>query len=94
MPGATGYNVKRSATTGSGYTVVGGNVTGTNYTDAGLVNNAAYYYVVSDLEGTNESANSTEVSATPATRCGSASGRTSPVSPRSCSSTSRCVACD
>jgi hypothetical protein len=65
VPGATGYNVKRSATTGSGYTVVGGNVTGTNYTDAGLVNNAAYYYVVSDLEGTNESANSPEVSATP-----------------------------
>ena len=65
VAGASGYNVKRSLTSGSGYAVVGGRVTGTNYTDVGLSNNTVYYYVVSDLEGTNESANSTEVSATP-----------------------------
>ena len=61
---ASGYRVKRSLTPGSGY-VVAGTVNGTNYTDAGLSNNVPYYYVVSDLEGTNESANSAEVSATP-----------------------------
>jgi hypothetical protein len=61
---ATGYHLKRSLTTGSGY-VVAGTVTGTNYTDAGLINNVPYYYVVSTLEGANESANSAEVSATP-----------------------------
>jgi hypothetical protein len=62
---ATGYNVKRSTTSGSSYAVVGAKVTGTNYTDLGLSNTATYYYVVSDLEGTNESANSAEVSAVP-----------------------------
>lgn len=61
---ASGYHVKRSLTPGSGYAIAG-TVTGTNYTDAGLTNNLPYYYVVSDLAGTNESANSTEVSATP-----------------------------
>ena len=64
VPGVTGYHVKRSLTTGSGY-VVAATVSGTQYTDDGLTNNRPYYYVVSDLEGTNESANSTEVSATP-----------------------------
>ena len=67
VPGATGYNVKRSLITGSSYTVVGGNVPGANFTDVGLTNGVAYYYVVSDLNGTNESANSAEVNATPVT---------------------------
>jgi hypothetical protein len=62
---ATGYNLKRSVTSGSSYTVVGANVTGTNYTDTSVSNNTTYYYVVSDLEGANESANSAQVSATP-----------------------------
>jgi hypothetical protein len=65
VPNATGYNVKRSTTSGSGYTVVADAVIGTNYTDVTLSNNTTYYYVVSALSGGNESANSSEASATP-----------------------------
>jgi hypothetical protein len=65
VPGAIGYNVKRSSTSGSGYTVIANGVTGTNYTDLTLSNNTTYYYVVSAVSGSEESANSLEVSATP-----------------------------
>jgi hypothetical protein len=65
VPNATGYNVKNSTTSGNGYTTVASGVTGTNYTDMGLFNNTAYYYVVSAANGGHESANSLEVSATP-----------------------------
>ena len=61
--GATSYNVKRSLTSGSESTVT--NVTGTSVVDAGLVNGTPYYYVVSATNSVGESANSTEVSATP-----------------------------
>ncbi|HZL79078.1 MAG TPA: family 78 glycoside hydrolase catalytic domain [Candidatus Limnocylindrales bacterium] len=64
-PGVTGYNVKRSTTSGNGYTTVASGVAGTNYTDAGLANNIIYYYVVSAMNGGTESANSSEVNATP-----------------------------
>ncbi len=63
--GATGYNVKRSLTSGANYTTVAANYAGTNYVDAGLSNNTTCYYVVSATSAGNESANSTEVSATP-----------------------------
>jgi len=36
--GATGYNVKRSTTSGGSYTVIATNVAATGYTDIGLVN--------------------------------------------------------
>jgi hypothetical protein len=62
---ATGYNVKRSTASGSGYVAVGSGVTGTNYTDLSVVNNTTYYYVVTAVSGGLESANSQEVSATP-----------------------------
>lgn len=62
---ATGYNVKRSSTTGGPYTIVGANVSGTTYTDTSLVNSAGYYYVVTALNGVAESANSSEVTTTP-----------------------------
>jgi alpha-L-rhamnosidase len=66
VPNATGYNVKHSTTSGNGYTIAAGGVTGTNFNDVGLSNNTTYYYAVSAVNGGNESANSSEVSATPA----------------------------
>jgi fibronectin type 3 domain-containing protein len=62
--GATSYNVKRSTTNGSGYVTVS-SPTSTSYTDTGVTNGTTYYYVVSAVNGTGESANSSQVSATP-----------------------------
>ncbi len=65
--GATGYNVKRSATKGGPYTTVntGGPLPGTSYDDTGLTNGQAYFYVVTALNSLGESVGSAEVSATP-----------------------------
>ncbi len=63
--GATSYNVNRSLTSGANYTTVAANYAGTNYVDAGLSNNTTYYYVVSAANAGGESANSSEVNATP-----------------------------
>jgi Glycoside hydrolase family 44/Fibronectin type III domain len=62
--GAATYNVKRSTTHGGPYTTVN-SPTGTSYTDVGLTDGTKYYYVVSAVNAGGESANSTEVSATP-----------------------------
>jgi fibronectin type 3 domain-containing protein len=64
--GASSYNVKRSTTSGGPYSVVG-NSFGPAYTDDGLTNGTTYYYVVSAVNFTNESPNSTQTSATPGT---------------------------
>jgi hypothetical protein len=61
---ATGYNVKRSTTTGGPYTTVGSS-TGATFTDTGAANGTLYYYVVSGLNTAGESPNSTEASARP-----------------------------
>jgi hypothetical protein len=60
--GATGYYVKRSTTSGSGYATI---VTNTSlaFTNTGLSNGTIYYFVVSALNGVGESTNSAEVGA-------------------------------
>jgi len=61
--GATGYYVKRSTTIGS-ETQIAAQPT-TSYTDNSVSNGTKYYYVVSAYNSYGQSANSTEVSATP-----------------------------
>jgi len=62
---ATGYNVKRSLTSGGPYTVIATNQSTASYTDTGLTNGTAYYYVVSALYAGGQSANSLAAGATP-----------------------------
>jgi hypothetical protein len=64
--GATGYNLERSLTNGTGYVPLASGVQTTNYNDLSVSNGTTYYYVVSALVGSAQSANSTQVSATPA----------------------------
>lgn len=61
---ATSYYVKRSLTSGGGYTAIATNVS-LAFTNAGLSNGTLYYYVVSALNGAGESTNSAQVSARP-----------------------------
>ncbi|SFM13148.1 Pectate lyase [Paenibacillus sp. 1_12] len=61
--GATGYNVKRSTTSGGPYTTLASNVTGTGYEDTPLANYVTYYYVVSAVIESLEGMDSTEISA-------------------------------
>jgi fibronectin type 3 domain-containing protein len=63
-PGANGYNVKRSITSGSGYDLIGSTMTN-NFTDALVTNGVTYYYVLSATNIYGESGNSPEASATP-----------------------------
>jgi fibronectin type 3 domain-containing protein len=62
--GATSYHVKRSTTSGGPYTQISA-PTATNFTDTGLTNGRAYFYVVSALNSAGESANSSQANATP-----------------------------
>jgi len=63
--GATGYNVLRSLTSGTGYVTVATNWLATTYDDTGLTNGTTYYYVVQSVNALGHSANSAEVSAVP-----------------------------
>jgi fibronectin type 3 domain-containing protein len=63
---ATSYNLKRSTTTGGPYTTISSPTT-TNFTDSSLTNFTAYFYVVSAVNASGESANSTQISSTPIT---------------------------
>jgi fibronectin type 3 domain-containing protein len=62
--GATSYNVKRSTTSGGPYTTVA-SPTATSYLNTALANNTTYYYVVTAVNASGESANSAEASAKP-----------------------------
>ncbi|MCX6925930.1 MAG: autotransporter-associated beta strand repeat-containing protein, partial [Verrucomicrobia bacterium] len=61
--GATGYKVKRSGTSGSGYAMIG-TASGTNYTDKSVVTGNTCYYVVSATNSAGESADSAQVNVT------------------------------
>src|SRR5271163_3407786 len=61
---ATSYHVKRSTSSGAETQIAA--PTSTSYTDAGLTNGTKYFYEVSAVNSGGESANSSEVSATPA----------------------------
>jgi len=60
----TSYHVKRSSTSGSGYTQIAA-PTGTSYTDTTVTNGTTYYYVVTAVNTSGESGNSNEASAKP-----------------------------
>ena len=62
--GATSYNVKRAATNGGPYTTVA-SPAATSYTDTSVTNGTTYYYVVTAVSASGESANSNQASATP-----------------------------
>ncbi|MDB6109038.1 MAG: type sorting protein [Pedosphaera sp.] len=62
--GATSYDVKRSTTSGGPYSTVA-SPTATSYLNTGLANNTTYYYVVSAVNASGESVNSTQASAKP-----------------------------
>jgi alpha-N-arabinofuranosidase len=61
---ATNYCIKRSLTSGSGYAIVATNAS-LAFTNTGLSNGTLYYFAVSALSASGESADSTEVSARP-----------------------------
>jgi hypothetical protein len=63
VSGATGYWVKRTASTGSGYANIA-IASGASYTDTAVADGATYYYVVSTVSMVGESVNSTEANAT------------------------------
>jgi subtilase family serine protease len=63
-PDLTGYRVYRGTTAGGPYAFVAATVQ-PSYTDGGLVNGQAVYYVVTATDATQESPRSAEASATP-----------------------------
>jgi fibronectin type 3 domain-containing protein len=61
---ATSYHLKRSTTSGGPYTQIAA-PTWQGYTDVGVTNGTSYYYVVSTVGPTGESANSAQISVKP-----------------------------
>jgi hypothetical protein len=62
--GATSYNVKRATVSGGPYSTIATGVTTTSYSNTGLSASTTYYYVVSAVNSSGESANSSQASAT------------------------------
>ena len=67
VAGATHYRVKRATVNGGPYVTVGDPVYAPSYTSGGLTNGTPYFFVVSAMNGSVESANSAQVSVTPGT---------------------------
>jgi len=65
VSGAVSYNVMRSGTSGGPYARIA-SISATNYSDEGLASGTTFYYAVSSSNGSVDSANSIEVSATTA----------------------------
>ncbi len=80
VPGAERYKLMRSETSGGPYTLVSSYITSTTYTNTGRTNGKTYYYVVSAVNKAGESAQSAQVSATPASG-GTGTGGTNPPPP-------------
>jgi autotransporter-associated beta strand protein len=66
VSGAAGYVVKRSATSGGPYATVG-TASGTTFTDTGLVNGTAYYYLIVATNPLGEGIATTQLTSTPLT---------------------------
>jgi fibronectin type 3 domain-containing protein len=62
--GASAYHVKRGTASGASYSQIA-TVSATNYADGSAKNGQTYYYVISSVDTTEESGNSSEASATP-----------------------------
>jgi len=64
--GADTYTVKRSLTSGTGYSNLATGIAVTNYDDTSAVNGTPYFYKVSATNGRGEGPDSSEATATPA----------------------------
>ncbi|MBK1827996.1 discoidin domain-containing protein [Haloferula rosea] len=62
--GATHYHVKRSTTSGSGFSLIASEA-GVSYLDTDVVNGTTYYYTISALNAAGESGDATQVGAKP-----------------------------
>jgi fibronectin type 3 domain-containing protein len=62
---ATGYNVKRSTTSGGPYSILAPGVATSSYADTTASGGTTYYYVASALNANGEGSDSSQVSATP-----------------------------
>jgi hypothetical protein len=63
--GAASYKVKRGTTSGGPYTTITEGALATSYTDSSVERGLIYYYVVTAVNGSGESANSNQASAAP-----------------------------
>jgi autotransporter-associated beta strand protein len=86
-PGATGYNVLRTTTSGSGYGSITNGVTGpicgsgwnnATFLDTTAQNDTTYYYVVQSVNSTGASGNSSESAGTTPSSANSASSPAAP----------------
>ena len=64
---ATSFNVKRSTTSGSGYTIIARNILSASFLDTSYTVDTPYYYVVSAVNNKGEGPVSNQATATPAT---------------------------